>query len=302
MTKVRFANAPCSWGVLEFDEVKPLSSKQMLDELQLAGYMGTELGDYGFFSTDPAELKGEITRRNLSLIGAFGAYALWDPTTYGAGRAYCRKVGVLLQAFQGSRWPPHLVLSDNVSDKRRIENTGRLQPSMSLDREKWANLVREAQSVKRMMREEFGVAVYFHPHCGSFVETTEEIKAFLRDTDLDLVFDCGHVAMGSNNPDAVTEILDTFPSRIHTFHFKDFDPKVLREGGNYFDLVNRGIFCELGKGSVDFAKIKQWQEKHKYDGWIVVEQDVLAGMGSPLQSAQRNFAFLLQLYGIPSKL
>jgi inosose dehydratase len=32
-----------------------------------------------------------------------------------------------------------------------------------------------------------------------------------------------------------------------------------------------------------------------YDGWIVVEQDVLPGMGSPAESARRNREYLRQI-------
>jgi len=36
------------------------------------------------------------------------------------------------------------------------------------------------------------------------------------------------------------------------------------------------------------AKLKEL----RYEGWIVVEQDVLPGMGSPRESAQRNRDYL----------
>eukprot|EP00397_Hematodinium_sp_SG-2012_P021332 GEMP01022028.1.p1 GENE.GEMP01022028.1~~GEMP01022028.1.p1 ORF type:complete len:304 (+),score=66.05 GEMP01022028.1:422-1333(+) len=303
MATVRFANAPCSWGSLEFEEAKPANfCYRMLDELQQAGFAGSELGDYGFMPTDPARLKNEIHRRKLHMIGAFCAYALWDPQAYEKGRAYARKVGKLLSAFKDQPFPPHLVLSDDVSVQERIDNTGRIEASMRLSLEKWKNLVDEVAFVKKMMMDEFGVAVYFHPHCGSYIETPHEIVTLLRHTDVNMVFDTGHIAMGANDPSAVMDLLTRFPQRIHTFHFKDFDPAQLAKGGNYFDLIGRGVFCELGKGCVDFQKVKEWQEQRKYDGWLVVEQDVLPGMGKPFDSARRNFAFLQNLYGTPSKL
>lgn len=53
-----------------------------------------------------------------------------------------------------------------------------------------------------------------------------------------------------------------------------------------------GVFCELGKGNVPFAAIAEQLHKRNYHGWIVVEQDVLPGMGSPKASAQRNRDYL----------
>jgi inosose dehydratase len=52
--------------------------------------------------------------------------------------------------------------------------------------------------------------------------------------------------------------------------------------------VKNGIFCELGLGAVDFRAIMAKLKKQKYIGWTVVEQDVLPGMGSPLESAIGN--------------
>ena len=53
---IRVANAPCSWGALEFDlEGEAPGYVQVLDEIAETGYAGTELGDWGFMPTDPRE-------------------------------------------------------------------------------------------------------------------------------------------------------------------------------------------------------------------------------------------------------
>ena len=52
------------------------------------------------------------------------------------------------------------------------------------------------------------------------------------------------------------------------------------------------MFCELGKGDVDFPAVIRTLGELGYDGWIVVEQDVLPGMGWPKESAQRNRDYL----------
>ena len=58
---------------------------------------------------------------------------------------------------------------------------------------------------------------------------------------------------------------------------------------------SRGVFPELGKGAVDFAAIVGELKARNYRGWIVVEQDVLPGMGTPLESARNNRRYLEQL-------
>ena len=73
---MRVANAPCSWGVLEFEAPAAARRSQVLDEMAAAGYAGTELGDWGFLPTDPAALADEVRQRQLALVGAFVPIAL----------------------------------------------------------------------------------------------------------------------------------------------------------------------------------------------------------------------------------
>ena len=66
---IKIANAPCSWGVLEFDlEGEAAGFAQVLDEMVETGYAGTELGDWGFMPTDPEKLAEEIHARGLTLF------------------------------------------------------------------------------------------------------------------------------------------------------------------------------------------------------------------------------------------
>jgi inosose dehydratase len=41
--------------------------------------------------------------------------------------------------------------------------------------------------------------------------------------------------------------------------------------------------------------VLQELQRAQYDGWIVVEQDVLPGMGAPAESARRNREYLQSL-------
>jgi inosose dehydratase len=110
---------------------------------------------------------------------------------------------------------------------------------------------------------------------------------------LGLCFDTGHYRFGGGDPLAG---IQKYKDRVWHVHFKDCQPLIAErsrvEKWDYFTSVRNGIFCELGKGDIDFAQIKAGLEMTGYEGWIVVEQDVLPGMGRPKESARRNREYL----------
>src|SRR5258706_9926569 len=114
MTTLRVGNAPCSWGTLEFKEVKgvQVDFRVMLDELVEAGYTGTELGDWGYMPTDPEVLIAELRKRNLVMLGAFVPVALKDRSAHKAGITDALRTARLMAAA-ATEPKPYLVLADN---------------------------------------------------------------------------------------------------------------------------------------------------------------------------------------------
>ena len=312
MTDIRIANAPCSWGALEFEGLsgKSIAYGQMLDELRDTGYVGTELGDWGYMPTDPTDLREELEWRNLVMVGAFVPVALKYQNKHASGEADALKVARLLAAVAdaGGRAPIHrgllplvILADDNGTDPVRTQYAGRVRSEMGLSPAEWEIFARGAERIARAVRDETGLPVAFHHHCAGYVETPEEIARLLDMTDPDLlglVFDTGHYLYGMGLVDGqrVLDGLDRFGERIRHVHFKDCQPQIAHrartEGWDYFTAVQHGVFCELGLGAVPFAAIAEWLGVRGYQGWIVVEQDVLPGMGSPKASAERNRAYL----------
>ncbi len=60
------------------------------------------------------------------------------------------------------------------------------------------------------------------------------------------------------------------------------------KGLGYLAAVRAQLFCELGEGAVDFAAVTAALRSSDYDGWIVVEQDVFPGYGTPKASARNE--------------
>ena len=296
---IKIANAPCSWGVLEFDlEGESAGFEQVLDEMRETGYAGTELGDWGFMPDDPIALRMELDKRSLQLLGAFVPVALAERKAHSAGiEVAVRTAALMAEAGFGNAF---LVLADNNgSVPERTVNAGRITPEMGLDDDKWKVFVEGAEAVASAVRDKTGLRTAFHHHCGGYVETPGEIERFLEFTDpglLGLVFDTGHYRFGGGSP---LEGLVKHYDRIWHVHFKDCEEKVAAASAqlhrNYFESVNAGVFCELGQGDVDFAEVTSELNKRGYDGWIVVEQDVLPGMGDPKACAGRNREYLAGL-------
>lgn len=319
---MRVANAPCSWGVLEFGAPVQAPASQVLDEMAAAGYAGTELGDWGFFPTSPAALTAEIGRRDLALVGAFVPVALSNADALDEGLARAvRTARLLAEASDGSpkgspynrnggqhagdnetplssrAAAPMLVLSDdNATVPHRTQRAGRIGPEDGLTASQWDGFAARAEQIAQAVLDATGLRTVFHHHCAGFVETPQEIDALMSRTSpalLGLCLDTGHLTFGGG--DAVLAIR-AYGDRIWHVHFKDCDPQVAAaaraDGWDYHTSVRHGIFCELGRGVVPFEAVRDALDARHYAGWIVVEQDVLPGLGTPAESARRNRAFL----------
>ncbi len=292
---INVANAPCSWGVIENVAGERGGYVQVIDEMHETGYAGTELGDWGFMPTDPDTLRRELESRNLKLLASWVSVYLHDPDRHAQSEADAVRTARLLAEVGG---PNALVVlgNDPYTDAVRTKNAGRITREMGMTDGQWTTFAEGATRVARAVERETGLRTVFHHHIGTWVETPEEIGKFLSLTDpnvLGLCFDTGHYRFGGGDPVAG---LRRHADRVWHVHFKDHDPRVAAESRrNHWDAlqsVEHGVFCELGKGDVDFPAVIEVLHDIGYDGWIVVEQDVLPGMGAPRESAQRNREYL----------
>lgn len=292
--QVRIATAPVSWGVLMKDTPNVPPYSQVLDEIQEAGYVGTELGPYGYLPFDIPKLRDDLEGRGLTLTSAFTIFNFLagkeDETVY---REALETAQVL--SAMGCQY---IVLSDVlfVVDNRAAR-AGRIRREDSLGDAEWDRAAKNVDAFARVVYEEFGMKSAAHPHVGGYLETDFEIDALLGRTDPELVglcFDMAHIAYGGGDPVAV---LDKWRDRAWYLHIKECNGEVREEvigrGGDYYDGVSSGVFPELGRGTVDWHGINRILHEVGFDGWGTVEQDILPEMGiDALASAKRNRAFL----------
>jgi inosose dehydratase len=286
---IRVANAPVSWGIMEVEGWNPpMSFAAVLDEIAAAGYIGTELGPYGFLPCDPAALRTEVGRRGLTLVSAFVPLRLKDRSI--DLQPLCQ-VARLLQPLGA----PFVVLSDALWPEREAVAGRAGESGIQLSEDDWSR-VRENVNAAQNEARRFNLRCVFHHHAGSYIETPEEVARLLEASDLGLCLDTGHYVFGGGDPvDAVRR----FGRRVEYLHFKDTDPSRIQ--GGFLNSIRNGVFRPLGQGAVRFPELRLELERIGYDGWAVVEQDIDAkdaAGGAALASAKTSRQFLKEVLGV----
>jgi inosose dehydratase len=163
-------------------------------------------------------------------------------------------------------------------------------------------MIRALEDLGRLTAEEYGLALQFHPHADSHVETQVQTERLLDETDprlVSLCLDTGHLAY--RHADNVA-LINRYPDRIGYVHIKQMDPAIVaradREGLAFGQAVAMGASCEppLGEPVVeDVAKALRSLKRGDVnrDLFVVVEQDMYpCDFGKPKPIAERTHAYL----------
>ena len=289
---IRIGNAPCSWGIEFPSDPSYPTWQSVLDQCAGAGDKGIELGPIGYMPEDPAILAPALAVRDLAIIGGvvyrpFHDPAKWDEVMDAAQRT-CKAL-----VAHGAQ---HLVLIDSISP-RRAPTAGRADEAEQMDKAEWTAFRDRIATVAKMGTEEFGLTVGIHAHAAGFMDFEPELERLLAEVDesiLKICFDTGHHSYAGFDPIA---FMDRHMSRISYMHFKDINPKVkadvVANRTDFYKACGQGIFCNLGKGDVDFPAVRQRLLDAGFEGWCTVEQDCDPTMpGTPLEDARANREYL----------
>ena len=298
---MRIGNAPVSWGIFELEGVSTdLPYGRVMDEIAASGYEGTELGPWGYFPTDPATLAGELSRRRLALASAFCPVDLIDASGYEEAEAHTLEVARLLRQLGTT----DVVLADRWRPQRATV-AGRATNADGLSPRGWDTMSRGLNRLGARLAAE-GMRAVFHHHVATYVETEDEIDHLLSSTDptlIGLCLDTGHAAFGGVDP---VRLLERWRDRVRYVHLKDVNPAVLvsvtQARLDYDGCIRAGVFCPLGSGQVNFLAIFSGLHDAGYEGWLIVEQDVIVGdLGKPasaIDAAKQSRAFLRSMVGM----
>jgi inosose dehydratase len=266
---LRIAGAPISWGVCEVPGWGyQMPADRVLTEMQSLGLTATEFGPDGFLPEDPAEKAAFLDSYGLHAVGGFLPVVLHDVdhdpmTDVDPFIDACLAAGagvVVLAASTGA----------DGYDARPV-----------LDELQWKTLLTNLDRIADHAASR-GVVAAVHPHIGTLVENEADVQRVLDGSHVGLCIDTGHLAAAGADPVAIT--LANLP-RVKHVHLKDVDTAVAARvvAGEiaFADAVAGGMWQVLGQGDVDIRAMIDALRTHGYDGWYVLEQDVMFKDGEP---------------------
>jgi inosose dehydratase len=291
--RLLLGSCPDSWGVWFADDPRQTPWDRFLDELAGVGYEWLELGPYGYLPTDPARLRDELDRRDLKVAGGtmHGHSGLHRAEDFPAIEEATRKVAELTRAVGAE----HLIFVP-VPGYRDDETGAYLEPA-ELDEDAWKTLVTATNELGKIVAEDYGLKLQFHPHADSHVETQAQTERFLDETDprwVNLCLDTGHLAY--TRADNVA-IIRGYPDRIGYVHIKQMDPAIVeraeREDLAFGQAVAMGASCEPPAGLPDIPTVVEALSGLDAELYIVVEQDMYpAPFDKPEPIARRTRDYL----------
>ena len=172
-------------------------------------------------------------------------------------------------------------------------------PGIGLADDGWESLARNVNDALARCADR-GYTATFHHHTCSDVESPEEIDRLLELTDIGLTLDTGHLIVGGGDP---VEAVTRWGDRINHLHLKDARSAVitaaLASGAGMLEVWSQRVFCRIGDGDLDLPGVVRALVAADYDGWAVVEQDVIAGpddtFDDMLADQAHNYRALVEL-------
>jgi inosose dehydratase len=281
----RIAGAPISWGVCEAPGWGyELAADRVLGEMRELGLRTTELGPTGYLGAQPHDVREQLGRYDLRLIGGFlpvpmhvdPALDLTEATDAIATLAAGGAEVVVLAARSG----------DGSYDRK-----------VPMSDEEWTVLLGNLDRLRQVVSDH-GMTPTLHPHVGTAIEDRDAVLRLLDSSDIALCLDTGHLLIGGMQP---LELLAAAADRIAHVHLKDVNETVAASvaagQASYLGAVRQGLYTPLGHGDLDIAAIVAALEAVGYQGRYVLEQDCALdgepapGQG-PLCDVRRSIDFL----------
>lgn len=285
---VRIGINPLTWTNDDMPELganTPLET--CLAEGKEAGYSGFELGYK--FPRDPNVLGPILENHDLSLVSGWYSSKLLERSAEEEINALQDHLK-LLKALKANVMV-FCEVTGCVHGQKMVPVSQR--PKMT--ETQWKDFLSKIEVVGQYLQSE-GVALAYHHHMGTVIETEEDIDRLMNNTSksVSLLLDTGHLTYSGGNP---INVAKRHTARIKHVHCKDIRPSVLqeslKENLSFLDAVLKGTFTVPGDGFIDYVGLFDVLKDANYSGWLVVEAEQDPEVANPLKYAKLGYLNLL---------
>lgn len=293
---VKLGIAPIAWTNDDLPELGGENTfQQCVSEMALAGFTGSEVGNK--YPRDPAVLKPMLELRGIEICNAWFS-------TFLISRPYAQTEAAFKEhvAFLAAMGAKVVGVSEQSYSTQGIQSQPVFEGKYEMYDAQWDALCDGLNRLGRLSLEEYGVALTFHHHMGTVVQSAAETDRLMAGTDptyVSLLFDSGHFAYCGEDP---TELVRRYTKRIKHVHLKDIRPEVVakvRENRwSFLEGVRQGAFTIPGDGCVEFDPIFACLAESGYEGYMVVEAEQDPAKANPLEYAIRARKFIREHTGL----
>ncbi len=292
--KVHLGIAPIAWTNDDMPDLGAENTfEQCVSEMALAGFTGCEVGNK--YPRDTAALKKALDLRGMRICNAWYSTFLTTAPYEETEKGFIEHITFLKE--MGAKVV-------GVSEQgHSIQGTDKsiFRDKYVMDDREWELLCTGLDKLGRVAKD-MGIALTFHHHMGTVVQTAAEIDRMMENTDPELVgllFDSGHLAYCGE--DYLT-VLKKYADRTRHVHLKDIRPevvaKVKAENLSFLQGVRMGTFTVPGDGSLDFTPIFEILADTGYEGYVLVEAEQDPALANPLEYAIKARKYIAEKAGL----
>ena len=294
--KVKLGIAPIAWTNDDMPDLgKENTFEQCVSEMALAGFTGSEVGNK--YPKDPEVLKKALELRGVEICNQwFSSFLITKPfeeveKEFRAQLAFLKAMGAKVIGASEQSYSVQGQLDTPIFGHKYEMND-----------QEWDTFCTGMDKLGKIAKEEYGIALTFHHHMGTVVQSLAEVDRMMENTDpeyVSLLFDTGHFTYCGEDP---LEVVKKYVHRIKHVHLKDIRPEVVeqvkKENMSFLAGVRAGAFTIPGDGCINYDPIFKVLEEAGYEGYMVVEAEQDPAKANPLEYAIRARKFIAEKTGL----
>ena len=294
--KVKLGIAPIAWTNDDMPDLgKENTFEQCVSEMALAGFTGSEVGNK--YPKDPEVLKKALELRGVEICNQwFSSFLITKPfeeveKEFRAQLTFLKAMGAKVIGASEQSYSVQGQLDTPIFGHKYEMND-----------QEWDTFCTGMNKLGKIAKEEYGIALTFHHHMGTVVQSLAEVDRMMENTDpeyVSLLFDTGHFTYCGEDP---LEVVKKYVHRIKHVHLKDIRPEVVeqvkKENMSFLAGVRAGAFTIPGDGCINYDPIFKVLEEAGYEGYMVVEAEQDPAKANPLEYAIRARKFIAEKTGL----